>query len=165
MAGTSAAIWSPNPPVATTLAVLAQFLSDLGDDGLGQADVSEIKPRLHAGHGRFADDAGRLADFDPGQLGRFEIEGLGRNQDARGDRPAQVLALGRNRVERRGRAEIDDDARSAVFFVGGDGGRDPVRPDFGRSVVEDGHARAQARADDERPDAEQSTGRGSEKSA
>ena len=83
-----------------------------------------------------------------GRLGRLEIEGLGGDLDARGDGPAQVLALGRDGVERRRRAEIEDDDRAAVFLEGGDRGRDPVGPDLEGVLVEDGHARLEARADD-----------------
>ena len=63
----------------------------------------------------------RLPDLDPREPGRLEVQGLGRDLDARRDGPAEVLALGRDGVERGRGAEIHDDARPAVFLVGGDG--------------------------------------------
>ena len=51
---------------------------------------------------------------DPRQLGGPCREGVEAELEARGDRPADVGAVGRDDVERGGRPEVDDDRRRAV---------------------------------------------------
>ena len=61
------------------------------------------------------------------------------------------------------RAEIHDDARAAVFSKGRDAVDDAVRADFLRIVDEDGHARLDARLDEQRLAAEIALGHACER--
>ena len=81
-------------------------------------------------------------------------KGLGGHADARRDGPAQVHTLGRNHIEHRGGAEVDDDCRVAVQVLGGDGVGDAVRPHVPGVVVGDLQPGAESAGDRERLDAE-----------
>ena len=76
-------------------------------------------------------------------------ERVHRDLDPRREDAAHVLARRRDRVEVRGRPEVDDDARRAVALAGGDRVHDPVRADLARVVVADRDARLRPRPDDE----------------
>ena len=65
--------------------------------------------------------------------------------------PPTYSPVGRDDVEVRRRAEVDDDARRAVALLRGHGVRDPVGPDLARVVVADRDPGADARAHDEQP--------------
>src|SRR4030043_92332 len=131
------------------LGLCSDLFTDLSDDVFDQADIAEIDTRLHAGDGGLGDGFFRLDDFSPGQLGRPQVEGLGRNLDPWSNRPPQVLSFGRDRVKSGGRAEVHDDAGAAVFFKGPDRSDHPVRPDFAGVLIEDGHPGPQAGTDDQ----------------
>ena len=72
-----------------------------------------------------------------------------RDLESGGDHTPEVLGLGADDVERRRRAEVDDDARSAEQVDGADGVDDPVGPDLPGIVVKDRHPGADPGFDDE----------------
>ena len=73
-------------------------------------------------------------------------ERVHRDLDPRREHAADVLAVRRDDVEVRRRAEVDDDARRAVALARRDRVDDPVGPDLARVVVADRDARLHARA-------------------
>ena len=86
---------------------------------------------------------------------RWQLRGageqrLGRDADAGRDRPAQVVAVRRNRVEGGGRAEVDDAGRPAVKMFDRRGVGHPVGADGLRIVDADAHAGFDARANHQR---------------
>ena len=95
------------------------------------------------------DDVRRLRDLDPRQLGRPGEERVAADLDSRGDDPAEVLPLRGHAVERRRRAEVDDDDRPLRPLVCRDRIDDAVGADLPGVLVEDGHPGTDAGADDE----------------
>ena len=80
-----------------------------------------------------------LGEFDARDAGRpFDQRGQ-RDLEPRRDRPAEVLALGRDRVEVDAGAEVDDDAGPAEALIGGDGVDETVGADLERIVDPDRH--------------------------
>ena len=63
--------------------------------------------------------------------------------------PPRYSPLRRDRLERGGGAEVDDDRRPAEQVEGGDGVGDAVGADLLRVVVEDRHAGPDAGLDDD----------------
>src|SRR5262249_19191579 len=124
------------------------------DDAVYQPDVAVGQPRLHAGHGVATNDRARPNQIDPRQLGGGMEQGIGADADAGGDRPAEVLALGGDDVESRGRAEVHHQTAAAVALVGSNGVDDAIGADLTRVVVKNRHAGARPWADDHRLDAE-----------
>ena len=84
-----------------------------------------------------ADDGRRSRVVDVHEPRRPREERLHRDLDPRRQHAAHVLALGRDDVEVRGRAEVDHDDRGAVPLLRGDGVHDAVRTDLARVVVAD----------------------------
>ena len=80
---------------------------------------------------------------------RAREERVHRDLDPRREHAADVLARGRDDVEVRRRAEVDDDRRRAVALARRDRVRDPVRADLARVVVADRHAGRDAGAEHE----------------
>ena len=133
----------------------AQLLLEAHHHPLDQADVAVKRAGLDGRHGVLAYSSLRPLELHAIELcGPFE-ERLGRDADAGRDRVAQVVALSRDGVEDRCRAEIDDDQRRRPVLVErGDDVDDAVGADFARVVVDDAHAGARSGADDERLDVE-----------
>ena len=71
------------------------------------------------------------------QACRSRRERLEAHDEARGDRAAHERAIVVDRVERRGRAAVDDDGRDAVQVGGGVGVHETVRPDVTRALDPD----------------------------
>src|SRR5262249_5920210 len=67
--------------------------------------------------GVLADDVAGLDELDGEERSRARVERVEADVDAGQDRAAEVLTLGRDRFERRCRAEVDDDRRPAVQVV------------------------------------------------
>ena len=76
-------------------------------------------------------------------------ERVHRDLDPRRQHPARELARGRDDVEVRRGAEVDDHAWRAMAFARGDGVRDPVRADLARIVVANRHSGRHARPEHE----------------
>ncbi len=89
-----------------------------------------IKARLHGFDRSGANNFLRACDFHPGQFSRPFKQGVGRNRDARSYDPAEVLTLRIDRIESRGRAEVDHDARRAVFVNRRHRVHDAISPDI-----------------------------------
>src|SRR3990172_3354211 len=104
----------------------AHLLPDPVDDPLHEGKIAEEDPRLHGRNRVLPDHGRRLDDLDPRQFRRLPEERLGRDAGPRGDDPAHVIPAGRDVVERRGGAEVEDDARLHVFRIRGDGDDDRV---------------------------------------
>ena len=89
--------------------------------------------------------------LDAEQRGGAAVQRVEADLDAREDRAAEVLALARDRFERGGGAEVDDDRRAAVEVEGGRrASAMRSATDLLRVVVEDRHAGLHARLDDDR---------------
>ncbi len=87
---------------------------ELGDDPADQtvdlACEAEEDAGLQALHGVLADHRPRPDQLDLAQLRGARGQRVQRDLDAGGERAAQELALGRDDVDVRGRAEVDHDA-------------------------------------------------------
>ncbi len=157
IASENGAISPARPPVATTVASPSSF-------SMRDADAVDLRgePVDGAGLDRLgrvlADHAARLDQLDAEQRGGAAVQRVEADLDAGKDRAAEVLALGRDRFERRRGAEVDDDRRAAVEVEGGDRVGDAVGADLLRVVVEDRHAGLHARLDDDRGEAEVALG-------
>ena len=90
----------------------------------------------------------RLGEFDPGDSGRAFDQRGERDLQPGGDRAAEVLALGGDRVEVDPGAEVDDDAGAAEALVGGDRVDEAVGADLERVVDPDRHPGLDPGADD-----------------
>src|SRR3990172_1788954 len=132
----------------------AHLLPDPVDDPLYEGWIAEEDPRLHGRNRVLPDHGRRLDDLYPRQFRRLPEERLGRDAGPRGDDSAHVVPAGRDVVERRGGAEVEDNARLLVFRIRGDGVDDPVGADLLRVVHLDGDAGLHARPDDQGCDAE-----------
>ena len=85
-----------------------------------------------------------------GQLRRPREQRVRGDADAGRDRAAQVVALGRDRVEDERRAEIDDDQRRWVAVECRDDVEDAICAELARVVAADRDSGLRVRADDER---------------
>ena len=139
-------------------------VAELGEDALDQpvdqADVAVDDARLHRVDGVAPDDLRRLGDLDARELGRAREERVGADLQARREDAAEVLALGRHAVEVRRGAEVDDDDAALGPLEARDRVGDAVGADLARVLDEDGHARADPGADDERLAPEGAASRG-----
>ena len=115
-----------------------------------QRRVAVDRARLDRLDGAAADHVAGLDQLDPAQRGGPAEQRVEADVDAGEDGAAEVLALGRDRLEGGGGAEVDDDRRAAEEVEGGHGVGDAVGADLLRVVVEDRqpglHARARRRA-------------------
>ena len=91
-----------------------------------------------------------LGELDTPQSGCTPEQRVHRDLDAGEDRAAEVLPLVAHRFDRGRGAEVDDDRRTTEQVVRADGVGDAVGTDLLRVVVEDRHAGAHSRLDDER---------------
>ena len=130
------------------------LLLDAAHDAVDLADVAEDDARLHALDGVAADDLLRRHELDARQLRSAREERVRRGAEARRDDAAEEVAVRVDDVERRRRADVDDDERPAVGFVGADDVDDAVGADRARVLIVQADARADAGADDERLDVE-----------
>ena len=117
------------------------------DDPVDLAREAIDEAGLQAADGRLADHARRLGEVDLDEPRGAREERVHRDLDAGRQHAADVLAGGRDDVEVRRRAEVDDDARRAVPLARRDGVDDPVRPDLARVVVADRDAGLRPRPD------------------
>ena len=93
-------------------------------------DRAVVEAGLHLLDGVASDDFSGILDFDaekPRGSGKKCVRG---DADAGNDRAAEIFAARGNHVDRGRRAEIDDDARAAVFLKRRDAVDDAVRADF-----------------------------------
>src|SRR3954471_5569933 len=143
------------------------------DDVLGQAAggdrlaVAELRPqppqdRVHLAREAvddpaadrvdrgLADQRARRREVDARELRGARVERLHRDLDTRRDDPAEVLAVGADRVIGERGPEVHDDARALDPVVGGHRVDEPVGPDLARVVVAQRHAGLDAGADDQR---------------
>ncbi len=142
-----------SPPVAMT----ADGPSSCGNaaaHGIDETRVAVDGTGLDRLDGRLADHVAWLDKLDTAQRrGMFE-ERLHADRDPGRDGAAEVLARGRDGVERRGRAHVHDDGRPAVQVDGTDRVGNTVRSDVLRVVVEDRHPGADPRLDHDKRDVE-----------
>ncbi len=117
-------------------------------DAVDHVGVAVEKAGLHGGGGVGADDFAGIFDFDAKEARGAGEERVGGNADAGAEDAAEIFAARGDGVEINGGAEIDDDARAAVFFEGGDAVDDAVGADFLRVVVLHGHAGLDAGLDE-----------------
>src|ERR1700679_2753979 len=91
--------------------------AELGDhaleDAVDLADGAVVEADLDVVRGVGADDLGGLFDFDAGEAGGAGEERVGGDADAGSDGAAEKLALGGDYIERRSRADVDDDGGAA----------------------------------------------------
>ena len=127
----------------------AELPADRCDDAVHLAGEPVHDAGLEPSDRRLADHARRLDVVDLHEPRGTGEERLHRRLDPGSEHAADVLPLGRDDVEVRRRAEVDDDHRCAVAVLRGDGVDDPVRADLARVVVADRDAGLHARPDDE----------------
>ena len=148
--GTIAWAW---PPVAMKLRLGAELALDPAGDRVDRPGEPVDEPGLQALRGALADHAAglaeRLAELDRRELRGALGERLHRDRDAGADHAAEVLAVGRDRVEGDRGAEVDDGAGVAEAVVGGDGVDEAVGAELERVVEPDRHPGLDARADDQ----------------
>ena len=96
---------------------------DLGGEAVQRAALDRLDRVL-------ADDAAGLDELDLAQRRGPAEQRVEADLDAGEDGAAEVLALGADGLERRGRAEVDDDRRPAVEVEGADGVGDAVGADL-----------------------------------
>src|SRR5262249_25969744 len=94
--------------------VAAELRAHALHEPLDHADVAIEEARFHRANRRAPPHAGRLADADARQLRRALKKRVRRNLHAGTNCAPEVLALRGNRVERRRRAEVDDNHRPAA---------------------------------------------------
>ena len=87
--------------------------------------------------GVLADDALGRCYADARQFGGSHMQGLQRKIDAGRNRAAAIIALGIDDIERRRRAEIDDQQRRFIRYRAADGVDDAVGADFLGPVEQD----------------------------
>ena len=129
----------------------AELLADPPHDPVHLAREPVDEPGLERGDRRLPDHGRWRREVDLHEPRRPGEEGVHRDLDPGGEHAADELPL--PVLPRRGEdvevgagAEVDDDARSAVARVGGDGVDDPVGPHFARVVVANRDARLHSRA-------------------
>ena len=141
------AIRSARPPVATVCASTPSSSRIAPDDPVHLAGEAVDEPGLERRDRRLADHRRRRDEVDLDEPGRAREQRVHRDLDPGREHAADVLALGRDDVEVRRGAEVDDDARRAVALARRDRVRDPVGPDLARVVVADRDAGLDARPD------------------
>src|SRR5690606_34462207 len=82
---------------------------DAADDAIDRFDGAEEDAGAKGGLGAASNDGGGEVEVDAGQLRGAAHEDLGAGANARCDDAADERAVGRDAVEGRGRAEVDDD--------------------------------------------------------
>src|SRR3569833_1435810 len=132
--------------------VVGQLLRHPLDHAVHLAGEAEDDARLQRLDRALADDVAGPYELDLVQLRTALGQRVDRDLDARGDRAADVLPLGRDRVERRRGAEVDHDRRAAVDVRGGQRVDDAVGPDLFGVVHAYGDAGLDARLHDHRGD-------------
>src|SRR5580704_5121132 len=105
-----------------------------------EADVAEDDARLHAGRGRVADRLSGSDELDPDEHRGMADQRVVAELDTGRDRSSQIVPLRIDCIEGRGRAEVHQDAGTAVEVMGGNRVGDPVGPDPARVVVLDADA-------------------------
>ena len=120
------------------------------ENAVHQIGEAVEQPGLHRMRRVRADDFSGIANLHAPQPRRAREKRIGGNADARHQRAAQIFAALGDAVEIDGRAEIHHDARPAVFGERRHAVDDAVRAHFLRIVVVHGHARLDARLDEER---------------
>ena len=119
----------------------SELLADLRDDPVHLACEPVDEAGLEAADGRLADHGRRRGEVDLDEPGGAGEQRLHRDLDPGREHAAHVIAFGRDDVEVRRRAEVDDDAGRAVALLRRDSVDDPVRPDLARVVVANRDAR------------------------
>ena len=97
------------------------------------------------GYGIGADHLGGALNVHPPQPRGTCEQRIGADAEAGGNRPAQVLAFGRDHIERSGGAEVHHDTWAAIALKGGDRIDQPVGAQFGWIVDQHRHARLDTR--------------------
>ena len=120
------------------------------EDAVDHIGVAVEKPGLHGRDGIGADNFSGVFDFDAKQARGAREKRVGGNSDAGREHAAQIFAARGDGVEIDRRAEIDHDARAAVFVEGRHAVHDAVRAHFLRIIVQHGHAGLDARLDEQR---------------
>ena len=127
------AISSARPPVATTGAFgSSELLADPVDDRVDLAGEAVDEARLQRRDGRLRDHAFGRDERHLRQPRRAREERVHRDLHPRRQHAAGELARGRDDVEVRRGAEVDDDGRRAVPLPRADGVGDPIRADLAR---------------------------------
>ena len=120
--------------------VSSELLAQAPDDAVDLAGEAVDDPRADRVDGGLADQRAWRVEVDARQLRRARRERLDRDLDARRDDPAEVLAVGRDRVVGDRRAEVHDDARAAEALVRGDRVDQAVGAELARVLDPDRHA-------------------------
>ena len=94
-----------------------------------------VQAGLHAADGIGADHVLRRPEIDQRQARGLAEERVDGDADADRDGAAEVLGILRDDVEVDGGAQIDDDARAAIFIEAGDAVDQAVGADFIGIVV------------------------------
>ena len=118
------------PPVAISVGSPPSSRLDPARDPVDQPGEAEDHARLDRAAGRLADRGLRLGELDPADPRAALGQRRERDLDPGRDRAAEVLAVGRDRVEVDPGAEVDDDAGAADPLVGGDRVDQPVGADL-----------------------------------
>jgi hypothetical protein len=122
------------------------------DDAVDLTREPEQNSRLKCLNGVTTHDGTRPRQFDFPQLCPSSTQRLDRDFDARRDSAAQILTFGRNGIERRGSAKVNDDRWSAELRGGRKRIDDPVAADFLRVVGQNGDACAHSWLDHDNGD-------------
>jgi glucokinase len=126
------------------------LLTEAPHQTFDEADVAEDDARLHAGRGRVADRFSGSDELDPDEHRGMADQRVVAELDTGRDRSSQIVPLRIDCIEGRGRAEVHQDAGTAVEVMGGNRVGDPVGPDPARVVVLDADAGPGAGPDDHR---------------
>jgi hypothetical protein len=128
------------------LGLLPQHCTEAVEHAINRIDRAVKQAGLHTVDGVRANHPLGFADFHARKFRCALKKSFRCDPDSRHNDPTQVLALSRNAIERDGRAQIDDDARTAIFLKSGDGIRDAIGPQFLRRIHQNCHSGANARA-------------------
>src|SRR4051812_1364624 len=129
-------------------------VAELGNEPVDEPVDLGAEAVDHAGLDRFGrrlpDDVLRFYELHTAQARGLAEERIERDFDPGKNRAAEIFALLADRLDRRRGTEVDDDRRPAIEVERTNRVRDAVRADLLRVVVQDRHAGAHARLDDER---------------
>src|SRR5215472_17822349 len=98
----------------------AHYFFHAVENAVDQIRVAVKEAGLHRCGRIAANDLSGIIDFHTEEARRSGKKRVGRNANARREDATQVLTVLRHRVKIDCRAEIDDDARTAIFFKGRD---------------------------------------------
>src|SRR6185312_564025 len=142
------------PTRSDNLRLWSELMYQSLEDSINEADITVVETYLNIVRRACADNLCRLLDFDASKTRRACKKCVGRNTEARRNRPAEKSSLLRDNVEGCRGSHVHDNRRTADQIERSHAIHDAVGADLARIVGQHRQARLHTGLHEERPNLE-----------